>query len=360
MTMLGLADASRCAVKRITRQDDGSISSTDYDRGFEWWFRPYDAGDDFDKMARLLRRLARAQRLIACMGDLKPGLDLSVPHQRLWARNDANENTMVEAPRAWLAIDVDDASVPPGLGAPELYVEAAIFIRDHGLPEEFHGVTMIVSATARPGLRGRALLRARLWFLLDRAYPLPVLKTWTRGLKAIHGVGDSSVCRVGQPIYLGRPIFINMSDPIPPQMWAALVRERKDRVQLIVDRFAEKVAAIERKLERVAKEMRIVDPIAGGEHHNWRGFLEAAVGGELSFFEPLSMGLGLAARSPDTHETVIAFTLKLIAERADKGRISQYDSEWIGRSLNRFRDRDRSLRDKREAMLARLYGGDPA
>ncbi len=157
----------------------------------------------------------------------------------------------------------------------------------------------------------------------------------------------------------GRPIFINMSDPIPPEMWAALVRERKDRVQLIVDRFAEKVAAIERKLERVAKEMRIVDPIAGREHHNWRGFLEAAVGGELSFFEPLSMGLGLAARSPDTHETVIAFTLKLIAERADAARISQYDAAWIGRSLNRFRTIDRNLTLKREAAFAQALRGTP-
>ena len=62
------------------------------------------------------------------------------------------------------------------------------------------------------------------------------------------------------PIYVGRPIFINMSDPIPPQMWAALVRERKDRVELIADRFTEQVAAIERKLKTVSEATRIVDP----------------------------------------------------------------------------------------------------
>ena len=98
--------------------------------------------------------------------------------------------------------------------------------------------------------------------------------------------------------------------------------------ELIADRFTEQVAAIERKLKTVSEATRIVDPVSGGDFHDWRQFLKATVGGELSFFEPLSMGLGLAARSPDSHETVVEFTRKLIAERADKGRISQYDSEW--------------------------------
>jgi hypothetical protein len=269
MTILGLADAGRCAVKTITRQADGTLISTDYDRGYQWFFRPYDAGDDFDRMARTLRALATAPRLIACMGEPKPGLDLKAPHQRLWARDDPSENTMVEAPRAWIAIDVDDTSVPPGLGHPHRYIEGAIFVRDHLLPEEFRGCTMVVSPSARTGLRGPGLLRARLWLLLDRAYPLPVLKLWVRGLRAMHGVGDSAVCQTGQPIYAGRPKFIGMTDPIPPQMWAALVRERKDRVELIADRFTPAVKAIERKLETVAKATRIVDPTAGGERHEW-------------------------------------------------------------------------------------------
>ena len=113
---------------------------------------------------------------------------------------------------------------------------------------------------------------------------------------------------------------------------------------------------IERKLETVAKATRIVDPVSGGERHDWRGFLKATLGGELSYFEPLSMGLGLAARSPDSNETIVAFTCRLIKERADEARISQYSAEWIGRSLNRFRAMDRSLREKREAAFARLYG----
>ena len=116
-TQLGLADAGRCAVKTLTLQPDGSITSSDYDNGFEWWFRLFDAGSDFDRMAHELRRMARLDRVILCMGSPKPGLDLSTPHRRLWARNPL-ENTMISVTRAWIAIDVDDATVPARLGDP--------------------------------------------------------------------------------------------------------------------------------------------------------------------------------------------------------------------------------------------------
>ena len=80
------------------------------------------------------------------------------------------------------------------------------------------------------------------------------------------------------------------------------------------------------------------------------------MGGELSFFEPLSKGLGLAARSNDTDAEIIDFTQALLAKRADAGRIAQYDAQWITRTLRRFRDMDGVGRARREAALARLFG----
>ena len=167
-TLLWLVDPNRRALKTLTRQWDGTIDSSEYGNGFEWGFKPFSVGADFDRQAVLLRRLAEMDRVIACMGAPKPGIDLNLYHQRLWARDDPRENTMVVVPRAWLPIDVDGAAVPPGLGAPEGYVEGAIHVRDAMLPEEFHGATMVVSPSARTGLRGPALLRCRMWFLLDR------------------------------------------------------------------------------------------------------------------------------------------------------------------------------------------------
>ena len=344
LTVLGLADADRVAVKTLTRLADGSIHSSDYDNGLEWWLKPFDAGADFNRMARALRAMA-APRLIVCMGEPKPGLDLSPPQRRLWARSDPSENTIVAIPRAWVAIDVDDAPVSPGLGALDRYVEGAIFVRDTLLPQEFRGYTMVVSPSARTGLRGSTLLRARLWFLLDREYDLPVLKGWTRGLRAVAGVGDSAICRAGQPIYTGRPRFVGMRDPIPPQLWAAAVRDRKDRVALVADRYAPAIVEIERKIG-----------LASTTHGaDWRGFLDSTVGGELSFFEPLSKGLGLAARSNEPDSAVVNFTLSIIKQRADAARISKYDAGWLGRSLRHFRGMDNNASATREAALARLF-----
>ena len=249
-TLLSLADGSRCAVKTLTRQPDGTIDLSEYDNGFEWWFKPFNIGADFDKHARLLRRYAQIDRVIMCMGDPKSGIDFNFYHQRLWARDDPPENTMVAVSRAWMPIDVDDAPVPPGLGAPGRYVEGAIHVRDKMLPEEFHGCTMVVSPSARTGLRGPALLRCRMWFLLDRPQELLALKAWTRGLKAVAGVGDSAVCQAGQPIYTGRARFVGMDDPIPPQLRAAVVRERMERVALAADRYAPAIVEIDRKLDR--------------------------------------------------------------------------------------------------------------
>ena len=344
-TVLELVDPGRCAVKTVTRQPDGSIVSSDYDNGFKWRFWPFDAGTDFDRMARELRRMAQQDRVILCMGSPTFGLDLTIPHRRLWAR-DVNANTMVATARAWLAIDVDDASVPRGLGDPGLYVEGATYIRDLVLPAEFHDATMVVSPSARTGLRGPSLLRARLWFLLDQTHELPTLKSWTRGLKTSAGVGDSAIVQAAQPIYVGRARFVGIADPIPPKLWAAVARGSKDRVALVADRFDPVVVEIERKIGAAL--------LAAGD--DWRFFLHQTVGGDLSFFEPLTRGLGIAARSGDADTAIVAFTLALLKRRADKARIAQYDAAWIAYSLRRFRAMDDDIRGRREAALSELYG----
>lgn len=347
-TQLGLVDAGRCAVKSLTKLADGSITSNEYDHGFEWLFKPFDGGSDFDRMGRELRLMAVMDRVILCMGAPIAGLDLNQPHVRRWARSGLFENTMLAVPRAWIAIDVDDAVVPHGLGDPARYVEGAIHVRDHMLPKEFHGATTIVSPSARTGLRGPTLLRCRLWFLLDKPYELLALKRWTCGLKAIFGVGDSAIIQAGQPIYVGRARFVGMADPIPPQMRAVVVRGRHDRVSLDVERYEPAVVMIDHKLRTAS--------MAAGD--DWKAFLVQTLGGELSFFEPLSKGLGIAARSSASDPEIIAFTLALLAKRADAGRIAQYDAQWLARTLRSFREKDNSGRRRREAALAKLFGED--
>ena len=66
----------------------------------------------------------------------------------------------------------------------------------------------------------------------------------------------------------------------------------RDRVHLNADRYAVKVAEIERRLQSVVASTGV----------DWRCFMRSTLGGELSFHEPLKMGLGRAARSGKSDE----------------------------------------------------------
>ena len=73
-------------------------------------------------------------RSLLVMGDCVPGLDLALEHRRLWAASEPLENTLRAVPRAWLAVDADDAPVPAPLGDAGRLVEGAIHVRDRQLP----------------------------------------------------------------------------------------------------------------------------------------------------------------------------------------------------------------------------------
>ena len=236
--------------------------SSDYDRGYEWHFKPFDAGDDFEKMARLLRRLARAPRLIVVYGRAEGRAGPKRPASTAVGSNRPNrEHFGGLSPRAWLAASTSMTRPSrQALGAPERYLEAAIFIRDHVLPG---GIPRLHDDRLSPSARTGLMRSGRCCGLPHVAPPprssvsdLPILKCLGgRGdLKAVHGVGDSgNRVNQGMPIYDRQADlpYINMSDPIPPQMWAALVRERKDRVEFIADRFTgcRWPAIVERKLK---------------------------------------------------------------------------------------------------------------
>jgi hypothetical protein len=346
-TRLILADPDKVAVKTLTQPPGGGpITATDYDLGFLWKMRPFDVGDDFDKMAKALLQMAARERTILVMGVPRLGLDLRAAQRRLWARHNLLENTLLTTARAVLVIDVDDTTVPNGLGDPDHFIEGAVWVRDNKLPPEFHGVSMAVSPSARTGLRGPTLMRCRMSFLLDQPHALPDLKRWTRGLKLVAGVGDSAICTPGQPIYVGRPRFVGMTDPIPPDRWAVVARGSFDRVALVVDRYDPAIVVLDTKLRAAT--------IAAGD--DWRRFLLDTVGGAMSFFEPLSRGLGIAAQSNEPTDVIVAFALALIRDRAGPGRIAQYDAAWIRRSVERFCAADQRVRSRRDAALAQLFG----
>lgn len=127
--------------------------------------------------------------------------------------------TLRDAPRTWVALDMECIILPPTISAADLAGCARIAVAT--LPAAFQGAAAIVQASASHGLRPD--LRLRLWYELDRPTWGHELKRWLAGTPA-----DPSVFSAAQPIYTAAPLFVGMADPLPMRLlWLpgeALVR----------------------------------------------------------------------------------------------------------------------------------------
>jgi hypothetical protein len=136
------------------------------------------------------------------------------PQLRRWV----NEPTTLRSlARRWLALDLDDVTVPAPLGDGGQLHGSGVFVRDHLLPPEFGDTRMIACATSSTGLKGSTIARLRLFVLLDQAIDDGTLKQWARGVRAATDLPlDDSLFQAGQPHYTARPKFEGRSDPVPP------------------------------------------------------------------------------------------------------------------------------------------------
>jgi hypothetical protein len=114
-TVCKVAEQGRIAAKRITRLADGSLSKSNYDNVTWWRFIPADAAS-LEAMADALRSLALKPERMLVMGEPVNGLNLRLPHRRLWA--DPAIATLHAVERAWAALDIDDVVVPDDMGKP--------------------------------------------------------------------------------------------------------------------------------------------------------------------------------------------------------------------------------------------------
>jgi hypothetical protein len=111
-----------------------------------------------------LRWLSGQPNRCVVRGDIASGKDRErdVP-RRLHPRDD-HPATLIETPRQWLAIDIDDGPVGAEFETGDLLAAARIGIGV--LPPEFHGRECLCQATASHGIKPG--LRIRLWFWLSR------------------------------------------------------------------------------------------------------------------------------------------------------------------------------------------------
>ena len=331
-TVAEVADAGLIAAKRIGRHPDGALRLSHYDYA-TWWRFALKTCASIEAMAACLRSLEAQPRKCILMGAPVAGLDLARVHRRRWA--DPKDATLRAVARQWLVLDCDDVIVPAGLGRAERLADAALYIREHVLPPEFRGVCMIAIPSASTGLRGDDVARLKLFVALDQAWPLKTLKDWVTGARVCDALPlDPAVVQAGQPVYTARPLFVGMNDPVPAACRLAILPWDTDTVCLAIDRYAAKAVAIHAQVKSAAS-------VCG---RDWKQLLALTVGGDTGFFEPLTRGIGSAARGGVSAAEIEGFVAALLAQRADPGRIRQYGQAWVRRSLRSFRRRDDAAR----------------
>jgi hypothetical protein len=329
--------------KTVTRQQDGTIATSDYGNAWSFLMAP--------RHMRTVAAMRDYHEQIASKSDTflvraatLPTVDLSKPQRRRHAATDGTA-TLEAVPRWWLPFDLDDVAVPEGMGAASAVVEAALWVREHRLPAAFRDVRCVMTPTAKTGLRGPALARLRLWFLLTAAYKDITLREWMTGYRAASGVpADPRVLVSSQPVYTARARFSGMKDPLAGQSLAVVLDGKHERVSLDISEFREQV-------QRINDGIKSATMSAG---LNWKAFLLRTVGGDLSFCEPLTRGLGIAARAGAADAEVLGFVAELLKDRADAGRRSQYGAEWVRSTLHRFRTMDAAADAAAEAAVKRV------
>ncbi|MCW3476331.1 hypothetical protein [Limobrevibacterium gyesilva] len=198
----------RRLAKRV--RSDGTIDAYDSARTYDLFTAPI---ADLAALATLLDRLlARPDCAVVRGAIIDPARTQGV-RRRVHPDPSTGEcPTLREAPRLWLALDVDSAERPEAVPAHDLPGCAAAAIR--GLPKAFHDASCIVQASGSHGLKPG--LRLRLWYWLSRPLTGPELKRWFRGVPV-----DPAVFRPAQVIYTAAPIFDRAADnPLSARMVA--------------------------------------------------------------------------------------------------------------------------------------------
>ena len=205
---------------------------------WEWFLTPA-CCTGLEEMAAMLRGWPASLTTCILMGEVVPGLDTSKPHLRRWANADAATNSLMNSTASGFP-SMRRAPVPAPLGRGENPLEAGTFVRDRLLPPEFAGIDGIVGLSAE-GL-GSKPKRGCDCSSGSRKHSLLDLRQWAKGAQAAGCPVDPVLFRGGHPVYTSRPLFTGMPDPVPEELYAAILPGIfGDRVDLVADRFAQRI-----------------------------------------------------------------------------------------------------------------------
>lgn len=196
----------RCARSKLLckRIRPGEVVPYDETKIFDAW--TYDV-DGLDKLRELIENLIDAPRCAIVRGALINGPKAKgIRRLKDACPETGDQPTIADAPRRWLALDLEDMPLPEGIVITDITACAAVAITY--LPPAFTGVRCIAQATAGHGIKPG--IRLRLWFWLSRLTSGAELKVWLRDTPA-----DPAVFRPAQLIYTAAPLFEGMLDHLP-------------------------------------------------------------------------------------------------------------------------------------------------
>lgn len=190
--------------------------------------------------------------------------------------------TLREEPLGWVALDMDSIPCPPDVDVIALTPVEAHALAVSLLPPEFRDVACILQFTSKHGLRMSAgpgktkdpQVRVRLWYLIDRPLGSGDLKAWLQGYPV-----DPAPLLPHQPIYVARPTFIGVPDPVPQRLH--LIPGTLDCVPVGV-LAAMPSRSTSRTGVDLGADVDLDEPWASGQPRSgrggWRGILNAEFG----------------------------------------------------------------------------------
>lgn len=169
-----------------------------------------------DGLHRLLGKLAQHPRSFVIRGVPRDGLGLGEPQRRRY-RVEENSGEVVEfvpAAQRWICVDVDTLANPGAADEVERAMELLC-----ALPRCFASAGCVVQWSSSAGLDGWEVLKAHLWFALDRpAYCKSWKAWWADEIEAGRSAPiDLALFNPVQPHYTASPVFERMSDPLDGQ-----------------------------------------------------------------------------------------------------------------------------------------------
>lgn len=200
---------ARARGRRLCKMRHADGTTQDYDRAKHLALNPVEA-PDLDALHPLLLDLLKRPDTCVLRGAIADPARVHGVRRLLHPDPKTGDAaTLLDVPRAWLALDLDGLPLPDGLDPHDL--AACGRLARLALPDAFHGAGCVIGATAGHGFKPGA--RLRLWCFLTRPMIGAELKRWLGAAPV-----DQAVFSAAQAIYTAAPVFVGMTDPLPARL----------------------------------------------------------------------------------------------------------------------------------------------